>query len=85
MNGGEGNDGVYAGVGDDQIVFGGPGRDEISGDWGVDRLNSRDGEVDIVNCGFNYDTANVDDDPSTADPNDSIDLVSPDCEEVYPF
>ena len=61
MNGGDGNDGVYGGVGDDPAIFGGSGTDDISGGWGDDTLNSRDNLAnDSVSCGPNNDVANVD-------------------------
>lgn len=63
--GDEGNDIVTGGPGAD-AVSGGPGRDQISGDGGLyldggsDVIDSRDGEVDQVTCGYGADTVTAD-------------------------
>jgi hypothetical protein len=63
--GDEGNDIVSGGPGAD-TVSGGPGRDQISGDGGLyldggsDTIDSRDGEVDQVTCGYGADTVSAD-------------------------
>lgn len=38
------------------VITGGPGRDSISTGGGNDTVNSRDGEIDSVNCGLGADT-----------------------------
>jgi hypothetical protein len=63
--GDEGNDVVTGGPGSD-MVSGGAGRDRIAGDGGLyldggsDTIDSRDGEVDQVSCGYGADTVTAD-------------------------
>jgi len=64
---------IRGGQGDDEIK-GGPGQDILEGGEGDDQIFARDGEHDVVDCGFGEDSAIV----------DSIDTVSH-CERVsYP-
>ena len=64
---------IRGGQGDDEIK-GGPGQDTLEGGEGDDQIFARDGEHDVVDCGFGEDSAIV----------DSIDTVSH-CERVsYP-
>src|SRR4051794_15233793 len=71
VSGDEGDDTVKGASGGD-TVSGGPGRDVVEGDGqgvysdgGSDTIDSRDGEVDQVTCGFGADSV-------TADPDDVI-------------
>lgn len=64
INGGGDNDEIDGGVGDDTID-GGQGADVIRGDTGVDRIASKDGFVDNINCGLGKDVL-------TRDNNDTI-------------
>lgn len=86
LDGGPGNDVINGGFGNDTLT-GGPGQDTIQADatsascgwysytckipFGNDVVNSRDGEVDNVDCGVGQDTAVV----------DTIDVVA-NCETV---
>jgi Ca2+-binding RTX toxin-like protein len=59
INGDIGDDEIDGGIGDDTID-GGQGKDVIRGDAGGDRVASRDGFIDNVNCGIGNDTLNGD-------------------------
>jgi Ca2+-binding RTX toxin-like protein len=59
LDGGAGNDVVDGGEGADTIT-GGPGSDTLTAGGGDDVVDSRDGEVDIVDCGPGADTATAD-------------------------
>ncbi len=69
----EGDDGLSGGRGADEL-YGGPGRDELYGGDGNDFLEAKDGGRDYVDCGPGRDAASV----------DPEDLVSRNCETVYP-
>jgi hypothetical protein len=71
----------------DDVISGGPGRDEIAGDrparcnelhcditdgYGNDVIDARDGEADSVSCGPGTDKVTA----------DAIDVIAPDCEQV---
>jgi hypothetical protein len=85
VDGGSGDDDIDAGFGDDAIT-GGPGKDSISADrrggdcgpmwckypYGNDTIDTRDGELDSVDCGAGTDSVK-------ADPQD---VVAPNCESV---
>ncbi|MDQ3361128.1 MAG: hypothetical protein M3534_05590 [Actinomycetota bacterium] len=73
LHGAAGDDALYGGAGDDEI-YGGPGQDDILGGAGDDFIEAKDGEKDRVACGPGTDSVSV----------DREDLVSPDCESVYP-
>jgi Ca2+-binding RTX toxin-like protein len=64
INGDADNDEIDGGVGDDTID-GGQGADVIRGDSGVDRIASKDGFVDNINCGLGKDVL-------TRDGNDTV-------------
>lgn len=71
-DGGAGNDRIVGRRGQD-VLIGGPGRDEVSGAGQDDRILVRDGEVDVVRCGWgNADTVIA----------DRFDVVASDCERV---
>ena len=55
LRGGRDADRRSGGDGNDRL-FGGPGTGPISGESGNDFINSRDGEVDDVNCHRGIDT-----------------------------
>jgi hypothetical protein len=59
LNGGAGDDRLDGAFGNDQIL-GGAGRDALIGGLGDDLLDSRDGEVDTVDCGPGTDRTNAD-------------------------
>ena len=72
VDGGAGNDVILGRIGEDALI-GGPGRDRVSGGGRDDRINVRDGEVDVVRCGWgNADSVYA----------DRLDLVAADCERV---
>jgi hypothetical protein len=86
IDGGAGDDELQGGFGDDTVT-GGPGRDRIASDrparcnevhcdvtggYGNDRVEARDGEVDSVECGPGEDTVIA----------DAADTVAPNCENV---
>ena len=50
---------MRGGLGGDTLT-GGPGRDRLSGGAGGDRLNSRDGEIDDLDCGSGNDEVDRD-------------------------
>ncbi len=63
-----------SGLGGADEISGGPGGDVLLAGEGDDFVEAADGEQDIVLCGPGADTASV----------DRADLVSRDCETVYP-
>ncbi len=69
----EGDDGLSGGAGGDEL-YGGPGQDVLYGGAGDDFLEAKDGGRDYVDCGTGRDAASV----------DPEDLVSRDCETIYP-
>ncbi|HEV2094694.1 MAG TPA: hypothetical protein VGR18_16170, partial [Rubrobacter sp.] len=73
LHGGAGDDALHGGAGKDEI-YAYPGRDDVLGGAGDDFIETKDGEVDRVSCGLGDDSASV----------DREDLISPDCESVYP-
>jgi Ca2+-binding RTX toxin-like protein len=73
LYGGAGGDTLYGGSGKDEIYAGGDGDDVLAG-AGDDFIEAKDGAVDRVTCGPGDDSASV----------DRQDLISPDCEMVYP-
>lgn len=73
LYGDTGEDTLYAGAGKDEI-YGGAGGDDVLAGAGDDFIEAKDGAVDRVGCGPGDDSASV----------DRKDLVSPDCEAVYP-
>lgn len=73
LHGGAGDDALYGGAGDDEI-YGGPGEDDALGGAGNDFIEAKDGATDRVGCGPDTDSVSV----------DRGDMVSPDCESVYP-
>jgi Ca2+-binding RTX toxin-like protein len=73
VDGGAGNDRILGRSGQD-VLIGGSGRDEVSGGGQDDRILTRDGDVDVVRCGWgNADTVLA----------DRFDVVAPDCERVH--
>jgi Ca2+-binding RTX toxin-like protein len=68
LAGGSGNDTVSGGAGKDAIsggpgsdtMSGGLGRDTVRGDAGNDKINVRDGQRDVVNCGSGRDSVTAD-------------------------
>ncbi|MEJ7842683.1 MAG: hypothetical protein WKF95_13020 [Rubrobacter sp.] len=73
LYGGAGDDTLYGGAGKDEI-YGAAGGDDVLAGAGDDFIEAKDGAVDRVGCGPGDDSASV----------DREDLVSPDCEAVYP-
>ena len=73
LHGGADDDSLYGGAGRDEI-YGGAGGDDVLAGAGDDFIEAKDGAVDRVGCGPGDDSASV----------DREDLVSPDCEAVYP-
>ena len=73
LYGGAGDDTLYGGAGKDEI-YGAAGGDDVLAGAGDDFVEAKDGAVDRVGCGPGDDSASV----------DREDLVSPDCEAVYP-
>ena len=73
LYGGSGDDTLYGGAGKDEL-YGGAGDDDVLAGAGDDFIEAKDGAVDRVGCGPGDDSASV----------DREDLVSPDCEAVYP-
>jgi Ca2+-binding RTX toxin-like protein len=73
LHGGAGDDALYGGAGDDEI-YGDPGEDDVLGGAGDDFIEVKDGTADRVGCGLGKDSVSV----------DREDLISPDCESVYP-
>ena len=71
LEGGHGNDTLDGGPGNDTLI-GGEGVDTLRGGDGDDRLDSRDSEVDTLQCGAGAD--------QTA--SDSLDRLAEDCEGV---
>jgi len=69
---GPGNDRVVGGRGQD-LLIGGPGRDFLSGRGQDDVIRSRDGERDVVVCGWGSDRVFA----------DRLDRVAADCERVF--
>ena len=65
LDGGAGGDLLDGGTGEDTIT-GGPGQDQIVGGIGDDVIDSRDGEVDVVDCGAGTDSALIDPGDTTA-------------------
>jgi len=59
LNGGAGNDRLYGMAGPD-VLIGGKGRDTVVGGAGNDRLEVRDRERDVVDCGPGRDTVVAD-------------------------
>ena len=68
-----GADTLYGGAGGDEI-YGGAGRDSVLAGPGNDFIEAKDGTTDRVRCGPGKDTASI----------DHKDLLSPDCESIYP-
>jgi RTX calcium-binding nonapeptide repeat (4 copies)/WD40-like Beta Propeller Repeat len=68
LNGGWGRNTLDGGPGDDTIaggasrdtIKGGPGKDLLKGEGGSDRIHARDGERDVVDCGWNNATTGPD-------------------------
>jgi RTX calcium-binding nonapeptide repeat (4 copies)/WD40-like Beta Propeller Repeat len=71
IDGGAGNDTISGGPYGDVLV-GGPGRDRIDGGVGPDLIRVRDGERDVVRCGYGPDRVIA----------DAHDVVTRDCEYV---
>ncbi|HEX9415968.1 MAG TPA: hypothetical protein VF895_04610 [Gaiellaceae bacterium] len=71
INGLAGNDAIDGGQGNDTLI-GGTGRDRLIGGAGYDVILARDGEVDRIECGRDYDIVVA----------DRLDRVASDCEKV---
>lgn len=73
LRGSAGDEEISAGGGEDE-VHGGPGGDVLLAGAGDDFVAAADGEQDIVLCGPGADTVSA----------DLVDLVSRDCETIFP-
>jgi Ca2+-binding RTX toxin-like protein len=59
LTGGSGANALHGGAGDD-VLTGGPSSDLLDGGGGNDQLRSRDGRIDVDECGEGTDTATAD-------------------------